>query len=298
MSKHLQEIIDNYNQISNCQVVFLDIEKYSKRRTSNQVSIINAFTTILNQAINEIAKQYIENVQKNDFNFSKDLIKLPTGDGAAIVFTFDGMNDVHFEFAKLFMKYLHDFNSKSKCEKFENNHWCNCHDNFSVRISLSEGKGIIYKDINESYNLAGNAINMAARLLGEIDGNQIILSEETYTQLIDLSSNANLDEDFLLIPNLNVKHSIKLSGYLYIGAEEYINSVLPEKHLVAARLKDITGKFRENGFPIPDFFSDGDETELSKMKITEKLDFLDGLSNIANNLNALSGFDTISIENE
>ena len=32
-SPHLQDIMDRHNQIANTQVVFVDIEAYSKRRT-------------------------------------------------------------------------------------------------------------------------------------------------------------------------------------------------------------------------------------------------------------------------
>jgi hypothetical protein len=46
-ARHLDEIINRQNQIANLQVVFADVEKYSKRRTQAQVSVIRSFTQSL-----------------------------------------------------------------------------------------------------------------------------------------------------------------------------------------------------------------------------------------------------------
>ncbi len=73
-----------------------------------------------------------------------------------------------------------------ECEKFNSFGWCNCHNKFNVKIGISEGRGIIYKDFNQNYNLAGSMINMASRLLSEANRNQILLTQEAYKQIIDL----------------------------------------------------------------------------------------------------------------
>lgn len=192
-SNHLDNIIGKNNGVSNIQVVYVDIEKYSKRRTSNQSIIINLFTEILSQSLNETAKRKLEYIQNNGINFSKDVVLIPTGDGAAVVFTFMGLHDVHLDFAKIILKNVQEKNSLITCSDFNTNGWCNCHHGFNVRIGVSEGKGIVYKDINGNYNIAGNPINLAARVMNLIDKNQIVFTKESYNQLIDLVENPEFD---------------------------------------------------------------------------------------------------------
>ena len=98
-SQHLTDIMAQHNQIANMQVVFVDVEKYSKRRTLTQIQVVDALTHCLKAALAGISEKYVEYAQANSLNFKTDIIRLPTGDGAAIVFTFDGLHDIHLEFA-------------------------------------------------------------------------------------------------------------------------------------------------------------------------------------------------------
>ncbi len=143
ISKHIEEIISKHNRIANLQVVFVDIEKYSKRRTLTQIGVIDRFTENLKESLKEVSKEYIEYIQANNVNFQTDVISLPTGDGAAIVFSFDGLHDIHLFFAKTLLKTIYLANQATACDKFTEQGWCNCHSNLYVRIGMSEGKGII-----------------------------------------------------------------------------------------------------------------------------------------------------------
>jgi hypothetical protein len=80
--------------------------------------------------------------------------------GAAIIFSFDGLHDIHLFFAKKLLENINALNKINMCDKFIEQGWCNCHSNFFVRIGVSEGKGILYKDLNDGYNVAGDVINM------------------------------------------------------------------------------------------------------------------------------------------
>jgi class 3 adenylate cyclase len=196
MSKHLERIMTNQNRVSNLQVVFADIEKYSKRRTITQTEVIDRFTTCLGNAITATSQEYIKYTQTNDINLQKDIIRLPTGDGAAIVFSFDGLHNIHLFFAMHLLKEIHDLNEKTPCPKYDDQGWCNCHANLGVRIGVSEGRGVIYKDVNGNYNVAGGVINFASRVMGLADRGQIMFTEEAYRQIIDMVDDPNLVDRF------------------------------------------------------------------------------------------------------
>lgn len=252
MSNHLDQIIAKHNQICNLQVVFVDIEKYSQRRTSNQVLIINAFTACIKTSIDEVAKQNIAFIQTNNINFLNDIIQIPTGDGCAINFTFDGLHNVHLKFAEVLMKNISEMNnSTGECEKFAANGWCNCHNKFNVKIGVTEGKGLIYRDVNNNYNVAGNVINMAARLLSLAERNQILLNEDAYKQIIDFEEDPNFSDKFLKISHVKIKHDIYIDAYLYNPGVPYINGEIPKQFIARDKMKEIGKKMSEVGMPVP-----------------------------------------------
>jgi hypothetical protein len=144
-SIHLDEIINRHNQIANAQVVFVDIEKYSKRRTQSQIAVINSFTACLEGALAETARQYVEYTQNNNINLQTDIIKIPTGDGAALGFTFDGLHDIHLNFARSLLKGAYDRRAGEVCDRFNEDGWCNCHAYFNLRVGISEGKASFIK---------------------------------------------------------------------------------------------------------------------------------------------------------
>lgn len=99
-SKHLNAILTRHNRTANLQVVFVDIVKYSKRRTLTQTEVIDQFTACLTRALKALARDHIDYAQANQLNFSTDVIVIPTGDGAAVLFSFDGLHDAHLDLPK------------------------------------------------------------------------------------------------------------------------------------------------------------------------------------------------------
>jgi len=228
-SKHLNKIMTHHNRTANLQVVFVDIEKYSQRRTLTQIGVIDSFTKCLSESLNETSKHYIDYIQKNEINFQNDIIKLPTGDGAAIIFSFDGLHDIHLYFATTLLNAIFKHNATNECDKFKNHGWCNCHSNFNVRIGISEGKGVIYKDLEDKYNVAGSVINLTSRVMSMGDSNQIIFTEEAYRQIIDMVDDPFLYDRFQEFKGINIKHNIKINVYHYQDINKpFINSVPPE----------------------------------------------------------------------
>jgi len=232
-SIHLDNILVRHNRTANLQVVFLDIEKYSKRSSFSQISVIDAFTKCVKDAIIAVSKEFIDYAQKNNINFDTDIISLPTGDGSAVVFSFDGLHEIHLKFATSVLERVYAANRIGTCDKFEEQGWCNCHQFFNVRIGVSEGRGILYKDVNDNYNVAGEVINMAARAMPLADKNQIVFTEAAFRQIVDMVNNPDLVDCFVAYENIEIKHKIKITVYHYRGCgEEYMN-VTPPKNLSA-----------------------------------------------------------------
>ncbi len=235
-SAHLDKIMSHHNRTANLQVVFVDIEKYSKRRTLTQIGVIDSFTKCLSESLNDTSKHFIEYAQNNEINFQHDIIKLPTGDGAAIIFSFDGLHDIHLHFATTLLKSIHNHNTENECEKFLNNGWCNCHSNFNVRIGISEGKGVIFNDLENNYNIAGSVINLASRVMSIGDSNQILFTEEAFRQIIDMVDDPFLYDRFEEFTDVKIKHGVKINVYQYKDEDsDFINSVPPEDLLMAKK---------------------------------------------------------------
>ena len=228
-SKHLNMIIEKYNRTCNIQVVFTDIEKYSKRRIEKQISIVDSFTQCISKAIEKTSHTFLKYSQENNINFLNDTIVLPTGDGAAIIFAFNGLNDIHLCFSMALLEEIYNINMINKCEIFEKNGWCDCHDYFNLRIGISEGKAILFKDINEQYNVAGSVVNMAARVMGLLDRNQIGFTEEAYRSYIEFSENKEILENFEVFQDLNIKHDTEINMFQYKDKTcPFLNSDIPQ----------------------------------------------------------------------
>lgn len=227
-SKHLTDLLAKRSGSVDAQVVFIDIISYSRRKTTVQKRVIDRLQSDIKFAITEVGKKYLEYIQSNNINFSTDVIVLPTGDGAAIAFTFGGVQSLPLDFALILLKRIYDEQSSKSCKNFDDNGWCNCHDHYTLRIAINEGKAILFEDINGQANLAGTCLNDAARIMGKADASQILLSESAYINIIDMSSDNALDNKIVSIGTAKVKHDRELNVYQYVGEDEsYISKTLP-----------------------------------------------------------------------
>ncbi|MGH7487288.1 MAG: hypothetical protein ACREMY_17065 [bacterium] len=226
-SKHLDEILDRHNQITNALVVVADIEKYSQRRTLAQVAVVEAFTSNVAGALEDVSKEYVTYAQKNSVNFETDILRLPTGDGVVVAFPFDGIPDIHLQFARALVGRVGESNAENDCARFAQDGWCNCHANHNIRVGIDEGKSVIYRDVNSDYNIAGNAINLSARVMAEADPNQILLSGRAYSQLIDLVSDPALSDKFRAYQDIGVKHGLRIGIHQYMNEDDqFLNTSL------------------------------------------------------------------------
>jgi class 3 adenylate cyclase len=214
-SAHLDAIIERKESAANLLVMFADIVAYSRRRTVAQKVVIDAFTECLQEAIDEAAAENLTYLQKNNVNFLTDVIRIPTGDGAAVGFSFEGLHEVHLTLALKLLAKVHDRNKRNACEVFAKQAWCNCHDSHHVRIGIADGKTVIFRDLNGNYNAAGTALNLAARAMGVADASQVLLTGDAYEHIIDMAEDPRLNERFVEHPAVPIKHGATLKVYQY-----------------------------------------------------------------------------------
>jgi class 3 adenylate cyclase len=218
------------------QVAFFDIVSYSKRKSTAQRRIIEKFTHTLEQCLTEVSRQYVGYAQATGTNFSSDIVRIPTGDGAALVFTFDGLHNISLDAASAFIRLLDATNKANPCAKFEADDWCNCHDNMRVRIGMAEGKGIIYEDINGNANVAGTTINMAARVMGLAAPMQTVFTEEAYKSIIDMTTDVSIENNFIEVDDVVIKHGKKIKVFVYRDdSVSGLNSALSDSVIMSQR---------------------------------------------------------------
>src|SRR5690349_3378252 len=153
MSQHLNSIIQKQHGSTTCSVVFLDVVKYSLRKSIMQQKVVHNLNKVLGQAVEQVSAKHISASQRQNLNLSTDIVKIPTGDGAAVVFPFQGLENIHLDFALSFLNCSVASRGDVVCEVFKKDGWCNCHDFFDVRIGVADGKAIVFKDINGNYNI-------------------------------------------------------------------------------------------------------------------------------------------------
>jgi class 3 adenylate cyclase len=251
-SRLLDRIHAHQNRTTNAKVVFADIVSYSKRRSQTQAEVVDAFMEALRQALDDTASAFIKYIQANELNFESDVIRIPSGDGAAIAFPFEGIHDVHLGFAKNLLKRIHEHNSTGSCDKFNEQGWCNCHSFLKTKIGVAEGKVVLYRDLNGNYNIAGTAINMAARVMGLADPNQVLFTEDAYRQLIDMVDNPTLDESFIEFRSVPIKHGLRIKVYQFADKNLPFLNCTPTQSLTSMqRMTAVAEQMSSVGMPVP-----------------------------------------------
>jgi len=245
-SDFLDGIILRKNGLVNMKIVFVDIVNFSSRKTKIQKDIIYKFTELTKAAVKVLSQKYVEYAQLNNLNFSSDLIIIPTGDGVLLSIVFEGLEKPHLDFSVELLRLINEHNNNNPCERFAGNHWCNCHSNFNVRIGIDEGQGIVFTDLNGNYNVAGNVINMASRIMNNGDENTILLGETAYKNIIDMAPDVSIEDDFRQYKQIRIKHDLFLDMYQYCPELiEFINSETPEdiqKYEQSVEVREIYNK--------------------------------------------------------
>ncbi len=131
-----------------CCIVFVDIVGYSKKTTAKQLAMKEWFNGIISQCLHHVSPA--------------DRIILYTGDGAALCFLGDP------EEALFVANSLRVAICESDYPEIE------------LRIGINLGPVKLMKDINGQPNIVGDGINVAQRVMGFANPNQVLVSRSYY----------------------------------------------------------------------------------------------------------------------
>lgn len=233
------------NSVKNLRVkvVSVDIVKYSLRLPQLQSEIVKYFTSHLRQAITAIDPDGIY-VNNNDY------VKfLASGDGTLIVFLDTIITpDIHFNFASALLKLVNGHNIQP-CKSLlcsQNDDRCyKCH-KYDVRIGISQGLAVPFKDINHSPNYAGTPLNEASRIMGLAPINQIALSVCVYDEIGDYLPQTSTTQITEHVGN--IKHGHYLRFYTFGDRPTYktnneiiapLNKLFNKNSRVETRLSEL-----------------------------------------------------------
>jgi class 3 adenylate cyclase/HEAT repeat protein len=174
--------------------VFLDVVDYSKRTIEAQSLIVTALNEIIQATLDDLTISETERVL------------IPAGDGLCIALLGAVENyDLH---VRLALSILHSIDKHNE-QSSEN-------DRFQVRIGINQNTDNLVVDINGNPNVAGNGINLAARIMGLADGAQILVSQVVQAELYKRETyQGKLRE----LPLVKVKHGepVQVSQYVQEG---------------------------------------------------------------------------------
>jgi tetratricopeptide (TPR) repeat protein/class 3 adenylate cyclase len=158
---------------------------------------------------------------------SHQLIRLPTGDGMALVFFRDPEAAVRC--ALQLSRALHD------------------HPEIKLRMGIHSGPVYRVADINANRNVSGGGINIAQRVMDCGDAGHILVSEEVAKVLQQLSG---WKESFKDLGEIEVKHGVRVHLFnLY--SEDAGNSEMPRRVRAAAARIDAARSIRRWRIAIP-----------------------------------------------
>src|SRR5205823_1264006 len=204
-------------------VLFLDIVGYSKRLTNEQQTLIDQ----LNQVVR--SSEEFQSAQE-----AGRLIKIPTGDGMALVFYKSPAQPVEcaLEISRALKAYPE----------------------LRVRMGVHSGPVSAVTDLNDRTNAAGIGINIAQRVMDCGDAGHILLSQRVAE---DLAQYGQWQSQLHDLGEVEVKHGVRVHVFnLY--SKELGNPAVPEKLRQAKGQTDVTRRGEELWVAVLPFKSSGD----------------------------------------
>src|ERR1700726_1927966 len=188
-------------------VLFLDIVGYSKLLINEQSEQI--------QKLKEIVR---ETEQVRIAEAERKLLRLPTGDGAALVFrtTLEAPVLCSIEIAKELRK----------------------HPQLKVRMGIHSGPVNEITDLNAQANIAGAGINMAQRVMDCGDAGHILLSKRVADDLEQYPQWRSLLHE---LGECEVKHGARIS-VVNLYTDEVGNAAVPARFADATRMSRSSGQ--------------------------------------------------------
>src|SRR4026208_1285423 len=175
-------------------VLFIDIIGYSKLSINDQHATVEKLNGIVRAS-----------EQFQDAEAASRLLKIPTGDGMALVFYTSP-------------------EAPAQCA-VEISHALKEHPRLQIRMGVHSGpvRGVV--DVNERANLAGAGLNMAQRVMDCGDAGHILLSKHVAEDLAEYEQWRPLLHD---LGTCEVKHGIRV-GVTNLCSDEVGNPQLPKK---------------------------------------------------------------------
>lgn len=175
-------------------VLFTDIVGYSRLATDTQQTMLRQLQRIVR------GTEEFQRAQRED-----RLIRLPTGDGMALAFFVDPESPVRCAVAI----------SKA----------LQAHPDIHLRMGMNAGPVYRVKDINGNWNVAGEGINIAQRVMDCGDAGHVLVSKVLTDVLRQLTGWSGALHDLGLV---TVKHGVQIQVFnlLYEGVG---NAALPQK---------------------------------------------------------------------
>lgn len=171
------------NRLFKKKIIVFDIVGYSKEYTFEQMRKVEKFTAIV--------KKYLYMLGNTE--------SIPLGDGLILIIP---EKSNQFPFIQKIFESLRKINSNR--EEAQQIH---------IRTALHIGEVMVYQDINENRNYAGQGINIAYRINTGAKKDQVLVSENFYNYMQEKGELEN--ENYCKVAPLTVKHDVKINVYNY-----------------------------------------------------------------------------------
>jgi len=185
-------------------VLFIDIVAYSKLRISEQSEVLRTLNEIVSAT-----KQFREAASENK------LVRLPTGDGMALVFrnNLEAPAQCALEITRALKKYP----------------------NIQLRMGVHSGPVNEVADVNQRANVTGSGINIAQRVMDCGDAGHILISKHAAE---DLEQYDHWEPYLHELGECEVKHGVRVS-IVNLYTDELGNDRTPEKFRVASATAEV-----------------------------------------------------------
>src|SRR6266481_7001427 len=181
-------------QLEIAHVLFIDIVGYSKLSINEQHAAVDELTQIVRAT-----------AQFQKAEAASRLLKIPTGDGMALVFYTSP-------------------EAPTQCA-IEISHALKDHPRLQLRMGIHSGPVSGMVDVNERANLAGAGINMAKRVMDCGDAGHILLSKHVAEDLEEYEKWRPFLHD---LGSCEVKHGVRVS-VVNLYDDQFGNAKLPRK---------------------------------------------------------------------
>src|ERR1700720_1749127 len=187
-------------------ILFIDVVGYSKLLISEQSNLVG----VLNDAVREAG-------EFRSAEADGRLVRLPTGDGMALVFR-------------------HSPEQPARCA-LEISQALKNYPKLQLRMGIHSGPVNEVADVNQRANIAGAGINLAQRVMDCGDAGHILISKHVAEDLEQEERWRPLLHD---LGTCEVKHGVRV-GVTNLYSDEVGNSRLPNKIQMSRRRKRIRG---------------------------------------------------------